>query len=89
MAGRVLLPLLRAGILSRPACAAGCTCSAPLYEAVATTPQHVALARAVAEASTVLLKNEQRALPLRRGAVVALLGRACSAHTPIDPARDA
>ena len=42
---------------------------------VTAGPEHIALSRAAARAGMVLLKNDGRALPLRRGAKVALFGK--------------
>jgi beta-glucosidase len=42
--------------------------------AVVTTPEHQALAVRVAEAGTVLLKNENRILPLKREGQIAVIG---------------
>ena len=47
--------------------------------AVATSAEHVRLAREVASASVVLLKNDNDVLPIQRGARVALIGAACDA----------
>jgi len=65
------------------------TCTPPhcdhmLIGAVATSPEHVALARTIARESVVLLKNEGGVLPLWPGMRVALLGSACDAHNDID-----
>ena len=42
---------------------------------VTASPEHIALSKAAARAGMVLLKNENAALPLRRGAKVALFGK--------------
>ena len=84
MAARVLRGMLRANAYADPPCVAPCDCDAPLYEARASTASHVALARELAAAALVLLKNDGGVLPLRRGARVALVGAACGAAHDID-----
>ena len=84
MARRVLTGMMMSGAFDsgsseRQRCTAGSDCNFQLYQAIATTAQHVTIAREVAAASTVLLKNDGGVLPIRRGASVALLGSACSA----------
>lgn len=86
MARRVLTGMFMSGAYDqtgspspRPTCTTGVDCSFLLYQAVATKPAHAALARRMAGAATVLLKNENATLPVRRGAKVAVLGHACDA----------
>eukprot|EP00965_Chrysotila_dentata_P090135 2975162-Pleurochrysis_carterae.AAC.1 len=88
MVSRLLRPLLTLDALDARGCTVGCDCDVPLYSSVAATERSVAVARAVAAASAVLLKNEGGALPLSRGARVALLGDACGAPHEIDPVRE-
>ena len=81
MAARVLTGMFMSTafnyVPNRPTCTTGVNCSFLLYQAVATSPQHVSIARELAAASTVLLINRGSILPLRHGARIALLGRAC------------
>ena len=66
MARRVVRGMIASGAWGvRPACVAGCNCAEALYETTATTAAHQSLARHVAAASVVLLKNDGRVLPLR------------------------
>ena len=66
MARRVVRGMIASGAWGvRPACVAGCNCAEALYETTATTAAHQSLARHVAAASVVLLKNDERVLPLR------------------------
>jgi len=83
MARRVLTGMLMSSAFDSvpgrpPTCTPGQDCAFPLYQAVATNANHVAIAREMASASTVLLKNEGGVLPLARGARVLLLGSACA-----------
>ena len=73
MASRVLGPVDALGLLGRDDCAPP---DCDLY-ANATTPHLRALAREIATDAVVLLKNDG-ALPLERGATVAVVGSACS-----------
>jgi beta-glucosidase len=57
MAARVLAGALWSGALSSPPCTAGCDCGPLMLQNVASSPGHRALARQVAGASVVLLKN--------------------------------
>lgn len=57
MATRVLAGALRSGALTSQSCAAGCNCGPLMLQAVASSPGHRALARQIAGASVVLLKN--------------------------------
>lgn len=65
MVSRVLIGMARSGAWrSRQTvriCRAGCDCDGLLYGAIATTPDHVALARQLATEAVVLLKNGPRA----------------------------
>ncbi len=66
MARRVVRGMLASGAWgARPVCVAGCDCARALYETTATTAAHQSLARHVAAASVVLLKNEGPVLPIR------------------------
>lgn len=62
-----------------PVCNAGCDCESRLVQTVATTPEHVQVARSVAAQGLVLLKNQAATLPLRPGVRIALVGSACDA----------
>ncbi|KAL1522272.1 hypothetical protein AB1Y20_017266 [Prymnesium parvum] len=88
MARRVLAGMFGAAAYAQPECSVGRDCWAPLYAADATSAAHDALARRLAASSAVLLKNERRALPLRAGATVALLG-ACDARHGMAPSSSA
>jgi beta-glucosidase len=88
MATRVLRGMLRSGALNRSVCTQGCDCEDYLYARNATSEAHAALAREVASASAVLLKNEGGVLPLRSGSSIALVGSACGAAHDIDPEGD-
>ena len=83
MAARVLTGMFASGGFdpgapARPSCEPGVDCAFLQYQKVATGPAHVQLAREVAAASTVLLKNDGGVLPVRRGARIALVGSACN-----------
>ena len=84
MATRVLRGMLRANAYADPPCVAPCDCDTHLYEAVATSAAHLALARELGAAALVLLKNDDGVLPLRSGARVALVGSACDAAHDLD-----
>jgi beta-glucosidase len=74
MVVRILRPMFREGIFESPA--------APQPEAFAAnveTPQDVALARQVSEEGTVLLKNQDKALPITgAGRHIAVIGQGAS-----------
>lgn len=75
-------PAVHALLSTFHACAQPSFTSGLLYIpclAVATSAEHVRLAREVASASVVLLKNDNDVLPIQRGARVALIGAACDA----------
>jgi len=87
MVGRVLRGMARGSRVWRESqnpCRVGCSCRRLLSEAVATSPQHVALARELAAGGAVLLKNSPRlltrgpTLPLRNGETIAVLGSVCA-----------
>jgi beta-glucosidase len=63
---RTLWALFSTGTFDRPVSA--------VPVAIATTPQHQALATRAAESATVLLKNEDRVLPLKRTGQIAVIG---------------
>ena len=70
MAQRVLTGMLMSGAFDetsppRPVCIAGKNCTFLFYQAVATSDSHRAVARKVASASAVLLKNTG-VLPIRK-----------------------
>jgi beta-glucosidase len=67
LALRVLTPMYAYGLFANPPNLAVRNISAP-----ATTPAHASLARQLAEASAVLLKNDGKALPLDPGALKAI-----------------
>ena len=80
MARHVLIGMLGSSAWDRgPHCTPGQNCSFLLYQRDATSSEHDELAREVARSGAILLKNENGALPLRRGMQVALVGSACSA----------
>mmetsp|Transcript_103210 Transcript_103210/g.296199 ORF Transcript_103210/g.296199 Transcript_103210/m.296199 type:complete len:943 (-) Transcript_103210:332-3160(-) len=85
MARRVLFGRISTGAFDRPSCIAalGWKCPSLLYANV-TSCEHTALAREVAAASAVLLKNDG-VLPLKKGVRVALLGSACNFRQETDP----
>ncbi|MGH7068413.1 MAG: beta-glucosidase family protein, partial [Acetobacteraceae bacterium] len=68
MVARILTELFRFGLVSHP--------PAGRISAVASTEAHVGLAQRVAEAGTVLLKNDDGVLPLARdeGGIIAVIG---------------
>ncbi len=72
MAARILYPLFRFGVFDHPRHAS--------IDAVATTPAHQAISTRIAEAGTVLLKNDGHLLPLSRAAKIAVIGPAASAQ---------
>ena len=82
MAQHVLEGMLSSGAWDdrRYDCVPGTNCSFLLYQQQASSSQHRTIAREVAGSGAVLLKNVEGTLPIRRGARVALLGSACSAH---------
>ena len=72
-------------------CRAGCDCESQMLHTNATSSTHTALAREVAAAGAVLLKNTDRLLPLQSRASslaaplrVALVGAACNATHDIE-----
>lgn len=71
---RILVAMARVGLLDRPV--------AGSREAVVSTPEHQRLARDLAAAGTVLLKNAGRALPLETGRIgrLAVIGDAAREH---------
>ncbi|SDZ40014.1 beta-glucosidase [Amycolatopsis xylanica] len=71
MVRRILGQMFRLGLFDRPATGSP--------SAVVTTPRHAAIAREVAEQGTVLLKNADDVLPLRRSDSVAVIGTAAGA----------
>ncbi|WP_370946139.1 glycoside hydrolase family 3 C-terminal domain-containing protein [Amycolatopsis sp. cg5] len=71
MVRRVLGQMFRFGLFDRPASGSP--------SAVVTSPRHAAIARDVAEQGTVLLKNADSILPLRRSDSVAVIGSAAGA----------
>lgn len=71
MVGRILRQLFRHGLFDQP------RTGSP--DAVVGTPEHVAVAREVAEQGSVLLKNEADLLPLEGVDSIAVLGRAAGA----------
>ncbi|KAL1528575.1 hypothetical protein AB1Y20_009916 [Prymnesium parvum] len=89
MVTRVLRAMLRVGglpggALAGPKCIAPCDCERWLYDVNSTDATHQDLARELAIAGAVLLKNEGAVLPISRNATVALLGSACDAKTDIE-----
>ncbi len=72
MVARILLELFRFGLVSHP--------PTGRISAVATTDAHVTLAQSVAEAGTVLLRNDDDLLPLARdeGGTIAVIGPGAS-----------
>eukprot|EP00930_Biecheleria_cincta_P013283 TRINITY_DN11924_c0_g3_i1.p1 TRINITY_DN11924_c0_g3~~TRINITY_DN11924_c0_g3_i1.p1 ORF type:complete len:901 (-),score=138.15 TRINITY_DN11924_c0_g3_i1:32-2734(-) len=93
MVERTLIGIGRSGAWSNlpgDDCRVGCNCDGPLYRTVATKPEHVALARKVAAAGIVLLKNAdstntgQPVLPLQKTQKVAVVGGACGLQPNLD-----
>ena len=72
MVARILHALFRFGVFDHPRHVS--------IDAVATTPAHQAISTRIAEAGTVLLKNEGHLLPLSRAAKIAVIGPAASAQ---------
>ena len=86
MVRRVLAPMVAHGLLDEPSssCVPGVDCNHTLYETVATSAAHRALALDIAAESALLLKNDGPGappLPIRAepGARVAVVGAACNA----------
>ena len=83
MAGHVLQGMLSSGAWDEAPgrqghCVAGKNCTFLLLQAKACDEQTAAVAREVATASLVLLKNQAHVLPITPAASVALVGSACS-----------
>eukprot|EP01064_Diplonema_japonicum_P001745 TRINITY_DN1115_c0_g4_i1.p1 TRINITY_DN1115_c0_g4~~TRINITY_DN1115_c0_g4_i1.p1 ORF type:complete len:683 (+),score=194.66 TRINITY_DN1115_c0_g4_i1:52-2049(+) len=72
---RILLSLVKTGILDRNA-------ATGKPSANVTSPEHVTIARQIAEASTVLLKNDKDVLPFKNPAKIAVIGKAAD-RSPI------
>ena len=89
MATRVLRGMLAVGALDEDVCTAGCDCEPYMYGANATSSSHVSLARTIGAQSAVLLKNDERTLPIAPSSIVAIVGSACDAPHSIDPESDA
>jgi beta-glucosidase len=67
---RILRPMFRIGLFDHPVAAPGA------FGANVSTAAHVALARTVSEAGTVLLKNQDGLLPITgSGKTIAVIGR--------------
>src|SRR3954470_9718989 len=70
MVARILRPMFKEGIFEQPAAA-----QPAAFTANVETPDDVALARRVSEEGTVLLKNDQQALPITgQGKKIAVIG---------------
>jgi beta-glucosidase len=72
MVTRILVAMARVGLLDRS--------NRGSREAVVSTAEHQRLARDLAAAGTVLLKNDHDALPLERVATIAVIGDAAREH---------
>ncbi|PXY31889.1 beta-glucosidase family protein [Prauserella muralis] len=72
MVGRILRSMFRHGLFDRPATGSP--------DAVVTGPEHVAIAREVAEQGTVLLRNDREVLPLTGSGPIAVIGKAAGSE---------
>lgn len=85
MTRRIVTPMVRHGLLEHPVCHPPKGCDDYLFKEIATGEENRELARRLAAAAVVLLKNEGGVLPLRKHfKLIAVLGSACNASNDID-----
>jgi len=87
MVTRMLKPMMKYGLFQPKNSV--CTppdCGPSLYEAVATNEEHQKLNKELAAKAVILLKNEDKVLPLARATIkkLALVGPACDAAQDVD-----